>query len=359
MRAKEFLPENKGLPNPGTYEQEYGAVQKHGPRRITAMTYEDNKTNTVTLSDLYDGDYPDDDEMIWNFVGQMDFDIPFVVNTISPTKLKLYLTSQYHVEHIDELFDMMDDDQRGIVDYYCNDSSLPNQIIVIADGRIIDGNHRAMAAALTNKPIKYIDVAEEQLNEIDHASETTPIKWDPSYKDRCEKVGYTEGFDIYYMPDGSNKMFMVLDDDGKLLAYVTVGHSKNFPDRMSIHRIENVSGKAGLATTLVAGLRQMGAKFVIDADEPLTPSGLKWVLSLIRSNRQAFNIMDQDGNPIEPNKLAREREDAIFNKGPGPTSILIEFSEVVQQKLKKRNSEWLLETLLKPYYVYLGDGRLL
>lgn len=40
MRAKEFLPENKGLPNPGTYEQEYGAVQKRGPRRLTAMTNE-------------------------------------------------------------------------------------------------------------------------------------------------------------------------------------------------------------------------------------------------------------------------------------------------------------------------------
>lgn len=33
--------ENKGLPFPGSYEQEYGMVKSKGPRRITAMTNEE------------------------------------------------------------------------------------------------------------------------------------------------------------------------------------------------------------------------------------------------------------------------------------------------------------------------------
>jgi len=33
-----------------------------------------------------------------------------------------------------------------------------NEIIVIADGRIIDGNHRALAAVKSKQPIKFIDL---------------------------------------------------------------------------------------------------------------------------------------------------------------------------------------------------------
>ena len=41
MRAVEFIAENKGLPMPGTYEQEYNMFKSKGPRRITAMTNEE------------------------------------------------------------------------------------------------------------------------------------------------------------------------------------------------------------------------------------------------------------------------------------------------------------------------------
>ena len=40
MRASEFITENKGLPFPGTYEEEYSMFKRKGPRRITAMTNE-------------------------------------------------------------------------------------------------------------------------------------------------------------------------------------------------------------------------------------------------------------------------------------------------------------------------------
>ena len=143
---------------PTTYEQEYNMFKSKGPRRIMAMT-----EGTTTLSDIYKNNYPDHDEVIWNYVGDSDFDIPFTIQTINPNKLNIYLTSQYSIEHIEELFDMMDEDQKETVEHYENDPTLSDQIIVMSDGRIIDGNHRALAAVLSNRPIKYIDVSEEEV----------------------------------------------------------------------------------------------------------------------------------------------------------------------------------------------------
>lgn len=324
------------------------------------LTTEDT-SNSITLSQLYTGNFPDDDELIWNFVGTDDFEIPFTIYTISPQRLAQYLTSQYHIEHIDELFDMMDDDQKEIVDHYTNDPLLSNQIIVMSDGRIIDGNHRALAAVLTKTSIKYIDVSEEVLNEIGHASELQTVQWKPEYAASCEIVGETEGLKIHCMPTGNNKMFMILDDSNELEAYVIVGHSSNFPDRMNIRQIDNVSGRPGLATTLVAGLRKLGAKFVIDSDEPLTNSGLEWVLSLIKGRGTWFNITDQHGDPIDPVKLAKERINALDNRKSGLTSVLIEFDGVVMKRLNAGEKQWLTEGiagLVKPPYLFIGDGRL-
>lgn len=331
-------------------------------RRQDSTTVSESDNNQITLRQLYQGQFPNDDEMIWNYVSDSDFDTPFTVDTINPVKLSLFLTSQYQVEHIDELFDMMDDEQREIIDHYRNSSSLADQVIVMADGRIVDGNHRALAAVLTKTPIKYIDIHEEALNEIAGAHVTGKLNWDPSLKRKCELVGQTEGFDIYYMPVGDEKLFMILGDSGEMRAFMMFGYSRTFPDRMSIRRIENVSGEPGLATTLAAGLRNMGAKFVIDADEPLTLDGLKWAISLIQKKHSAFNVTDQDGNPIDPIALTKEREDAILSKKPGPTSILIEFSDHVRNMLVRNNKQWLkegIEGMLKPCYLYYGAGYLI
>lgn len=118
-------------------------------------------TETTTLDTIYHGMRPDHDEMIWNYVGDSDFDIEFPIQKINPTMLRLYLTSQYRVEDLEELFDMMDDDQEILVNHYMKEPNLSNEIIVMYDGKVIDGNHRALAAALTNKPIRYVDIGEE------------------------------------------------------------------------------------------------------------------------------------------------------------------------------------------------------
>ena len=116
---------------------------------------------TTSLDKIYHGMRPDHDEMIWNYVGDSDFDTEFPIETINPTKLGLYLRSQYSVEDLEELFDMMDDDQEILVNHYMKEPNLSNEIVVMYDGKVVDGNHRALAAALTNKPIRYIDIGEE------------------------------------------------------------------------------------------------------------------------------------------------------------------------------------------------------
>ena len=116
--------------------------------------------NTISLSQLYQGDYPGRDELFWDYVNQSEIDTPLTVQRVQPYKLRIMLLSQYRAEHIDEILDMIDDDRAELIAKYQNDPSLSDKVIVLCDGRIIDGNHRALAAALSNKPINYIDLAD-------------------------------------------------------------------------------------------------------------------------------------------------------------------------------------------------------
>ena len=86
------------------------------------------------------------------------------------------LLSQYRAEHIDDITDMLDDDQQEIVQSYINDPALSSKTIVVANNKIIDGNHRALAAAVKGVPINYVDLAELDEEPIDEA-ELDPTGW--------------------------------------------------------------------------------------------------------------------------------------------------------------------------------------
>jgi len=116
--------------------------------------------NTTTIQSLYGGNYPDRDEQFWDWIRPHEFELPLTVGTMPRHKLMIQLLGQYRAEHIYEIVDMLDDDQQEIVDRYRSDPSIGNKIIVLAGDRIIDGNHRALAAALNGSSIKYVDLAE-------------------------------------------------------------------------------------------------------------------------------------------------------------------------------------------------------
>lgn len=131
----------------------------------------------ITLEQLYNGDYPDRDEVFWDYVNSSDLEKPLTIQTLQRHRLKMMLLSQYAVEHEEELVDLLDDDQQEIIDHYKNDPQLSQKVIVISDGKIIDGNHRALAAVLKGVGIRYVDLddSEEVLDEA-----PLPPDWDAS-----------------------------------------------------------------------------------------------------------------------------------------------------------------------------------
>jgi hypothetical protein len=123
------------------------------------------ENKSTTIEKLYGGDYPERDELFWDYVRPDELNRDLTIQTMPKHKLKIMLQSQYRVEHLDEILDMMDEDQQAVLQRYMNDPNLSNQIILIADDRIIDGNHRALAAAMNSMPINYVDLAD--LDELD------------------------------------------------------------------------------------------------------------------------------------------------------------------------------------------------
>jgi putative chitinase len=134
--------------------------------RAKEFLLEQKKT---TLNKIYSGEFPDRNELFWEFVSSSDLDKPIEVQTMPKHKLMFQILGQYGVEHIEEIEDMLKDEQREIVDHYIKDPSLSNQIIVIADHKIIDGNHRALAAAIKGVPINYVEL--DSLDDADEEEE--------------------------------------------------------------------------------------------------------------------------------------------------------------------------------------------
>ena len=124
----------------------------------------------TTLAKLYGGNYPDRDETFWDYVSSSEFNTPLDIQTLARHKVMIMLLGQYRAEHIDDVTDMLDDDRKELVQSYVDDPALSSKVIVLSGDRIIDGNHRALAAAIKGVPINYVDLADlEETDEIDEA----------------------------------------------------------------------------------------------------------------------------------------------------------------------------------------------
>ena len=143
----------------------------------------------TTLNNMYRGHFPDRDDQFWDYASPHEFDKPLTIQTLQRHNVMITLLGQYRVEHIDEITDMLDDEQQAIVQSYMNDPTLASKVIVVADGRIIDGNHRALAAAIKGVPINYVDLAELEEEPIDEAETGTPNAREISNQLRA--VGYS------------------------------------------------------------------------------------------------------------------------------------------------------------------------
>jgi GNAT superfamily N-acetyltransferase len=127
------------------------------------------EANKTTLNNMYGGHFPDRDEEFWDYVTPRELGQALTVETMQKHKILIMLLSQYRAEHIDDITDMLDDDQQEIVQSYVNDPALSSKTIVVANNKIIDGNHRALAAAIKGVTINYVDLAELDEEPIDEA----------------------------------------------------------------------------------------------------------------------------------------------------------------------------------------------
>ena len=175
--------------------------------------------NTTTLAQLYGGNYPDRDETFWDYVSQSELDKPLSVQTMQRHLVPIMLLSQYRAEHIDDITDMLDDEQQEIVQSYVNDPVLSSKIIVVADNRIIDGNHRALAAAIKGVPINYVD-----LSDLD--GEEVVDEMAGSVHGGIRKVLKDKGYK--YLGGGVDKQAWLEPGTGQVL--LVFGYRKGFTD---------------------------------------------------------------------------------------------------------------------------------
>ena len=153
---------------------------------VTGVELKESGGQQTTLNQLYQGDFPGRDESFWDEVRPRDFDTLLTIHTMPKHKIEIMLLGQYRIEHLDELTDRMDDDQKEVLERYMNDPALSSKVIVISGHQIIDGNHRALAAAYRGVPINYIDLTE--LDEPEEIDETGKIPGNQRAKEWINKV---------------------------------------------------------------------------------------------------------------------------------------------------------------------------
>ncbi len=114
----------------------------------------------LTLDQLYDGDWPDEHEQIWQYVGQNAFlDRVFTVRTANPIELANFRHGTYSLLETYKKF--AESEQKELVAYYRKHFPKDTIIVVDGEGRVVDGQHRVIAAALNKrKKIQVIDISE-------------------------------------------------------------------------------------------------------------------------------------------------------------------------------------------------------
>jgi hypothetical protein len=107
----------------------------------------------MKLADLYD-EYPDQDEMLWNFIGQSDFENEEF--EVSEESITIYATPEF----IQRFNTKAQPWQKEVVQDYQNDiDTIKDNPIIVHQDIVVDGNHRLMAMYLAGiRKVKTIEV---------------------------------------------------------------------------------------------------------------------------------------------------------------------------------------------------------
>lgn len=124
------------------------------------MNWYKRKKIAIKLNEIYDEEeLTDSSEYRYDYITEEDLDRDFTVRTFSPDEAKQLLTPIGDATVWSSYSDHASEDQRSIVEYkskFFDDS----RIVLIANNTLLDGHHHLIAAILSNKPVKYIDLYE-------------------------------------------------------------------------------------------------------------------------------------------------------------------------------------------------------
>jgi hypothetical protein len=196
----------------------------------------------------------------------------------------------------------------------------------------------------------------EIINEIGFTSELVSVKGKSFDLADASLLDNWETNDIWEISDSGKHFFFIKNDVGDNFdAYVAITPTQVI-GRWPIARMENVSGKRGFISSILAYLVSVQKmKLVIPSDEGLTQFSLDWVIRITDNGPRGFAITDQNGDKIDTVKLRDEWRQAQRTGISGPTAILIENSHISTKLLTERNYTGMLMPMLQ----FSGDDDLL
>ena len=123
----------------------------------------------------------------------------------------------------------------------------------------------------------------------------------------------------------------------------------------NLRGIQNFSKIPGAVTALIAFITQrLQKKVIIDASEPLTPAGFRWLYQLLAAEGRGLTIRDQTGNFPDKENLKAEWVKLMKSEGHGTTRIVIEYN----MRRHFRSIEEYNKLIFKHTF-FIGDERLL
>jgi len=257
------------------------ALKKHGrvkPKNIidaqpftTDIARSLASPNTITeenttLQKIYGNKLPKHDEIFWNYVSSEDLKKQLLIKTMSKHSVMHHLLGQYRVEHIDDLVDRLDDEQVETLGQYMLDPNLSNYIIVVDDNKIIDGQHRALAAAIQGSPIRYVDLSDE----LKEANIDNNTGWGAVGNNR--EVNYF-GLRVNMTPSTFLKLAAPLNDEPnqEMIDYIQKGGAIGSPHLYITVPEEWESGDFSMPARVSGheGRHRMKSIFKIEGDKPV------------------------------------------------------------------------------------------
>lgn len=173
-------------------------------------------------------------------------------------------------------------------------------------------------------------VAEGSLNEIDFSSSLGNLALtDKEIISNSSKDGSIGSRPVFFFQNGSDSLYFFIDNS-KIDALIYL-HG----DRLL--GMKNFSNNNGLIYNLfhyVLNIKDQ--KIHLASVDKLTPDRLQWIIKQIK-HPTGFNILDQQGNKLDPKALYDEWELARTTGKPGPTSIFISKSTISKKIRENEN----------------------